>query len=165
MSRREPGRTNWSRTVASTSTLVAAGTKVLVATFVLDNPGISETVRRTRGRFMFASDQGSATEEVRGAWGAVVVTDAAAAIGITAIPGPITDASDDNWFVWESFFSMLANVATGNIAATNEPMSDFDSKAMRKVATGFQLAFVVENASGSTGFRFSLGVSLLSSRG
>jgi len=159
------GRTNWSRLVPTTSTVVAAGTKIVLTTFVLDNPGISETVRRTRGRFFFASDQGSSTEEVHGAWGAVVVTDAAAAAGVASMPGPVTDASDDNWFVWEPFGNMLANVATGNIAATNEPLVDFDSKAMRKVATGFQLAFIVENSSGSTGFRICVALSLLSSRG
>ncbi len=143
---------------------VAAATKVLFTTFTLDNPGISETIRRTRGRFAFSSDQSAAVEEVSGAWGAVVVTDAAAAIGITAIPGAVTDASDDNWFLWEPFAQHLGNgVAAGN-AAGLQPMTEFDSKAMRKVETGFQLAFVVENASATTGLVFTAGISLLSSR-
>jgi len=146
-------------------TIVAAGTKVLFTTFVLDNPGISETVRRTRGRFFFASDQAAAMEEVSGAWGAVVVTDAAAAAGIASIPGAVTDASDDNWFLWEPFAAVLGNDpgAAGNAASTL-PGIDFDSKAMRKVESGFQLAFVVENASATTGLAFSAGLSLLSSR-
>ncbi len=104
-------------------------------------------------------------EEISGAWGAVIVTDAAAAIGITAIPGAVTDASDDNWYLWEPFGAVLGNDAgaVGNAASTLA-MTDFDSKAMRKVESGFQIAFVVENASASTGLAFSAGISLLSSR-
>jgi len=114
---------------------------------------------------MWASDQAAAMEEISGAWGAVIVTDAAAAIGITAIPGAVTDASDDNWYLWEPFGAVLGNDpgAAGNAASTLA-MTDFDSKAMRKVESGFQIAFVVENASASTGLMFSAGISLLSSR-
>ena len=161
---RQPGRTNWGRIATAAYVTVAAATKVLFVPFTLDNPGISETVRRTRGRFHFHSDQGASLEEISGAFGAVIVTDAAAAIGITAIPGPVTDASDDNWYLWESFMGALADNTGGNIASTNVPMQVFDSKAMRKVETGFQIAFVVENASATTGFRFTMSISLLSSR-
>ena len=161
---RQPGRTNWSRIVPAAWSTVPAGNKLLFTTFVLDNPGISETVRRCRGRFYVASDQGASIEEISGAWGAVVITDAAAAIGITAIPGAVTDASDDNWFLWEPFGSHLSNGPGSNVSAAPEPAMEFDSKAMRKVESGFQLAFVVENASASTGLLFSAGISLLSSR-
>ncbi len=161
---RQPGRTNWSRFVNATWLTVAPATKALFTTFVLDNPGISETVRRTRGRFFFASDQASLIEEISGAWGVVVVTDAAAAVGITAIPGAVTDASDDNWFVWEPFGQHLGNGIGGGTGGTNEGMVDYDSKAMRKLEDGFQLAVVVENASASIGLRFGLGMSILTSR-
>ena len=161
---RQPGRTNWGRVATPIYVTVPAATKVLFIPFTLDNPGISETVRRTRGRFHFHSDQGASLEEISGAFGAVIVTDAAAAIGITAIPGPVTDASDDNWYLWESFMGALADNTGGNIASTNVPMQVFDSKAMRKVETGFQIAFVVENASATSGFRFAMSISLLSSR-
>ena len=161
---RQPGRTNWGRLASPAWVTVAAATKVLFVPFLLDNPGISETIRRTRGRFGFHSDQGAGLEELSGAFGAVIVTDAAAAIGITAIPGPVTDASDDNWFLWESFMGNLSNNVGGNIASTNVPMVAFDSKAMRKVETGFQVAFVVENASATTGLNFIMSISLLSSR-
>ena len=161
---RQPGRTNWGRVASPAYATVAAATKVLFIPFLLDNPGISETVRRTRGRFAFHSDQGAGLEEISGAFGAVIVTDAAAAIGITAIPGPVTDASDDNWYLWEPFTGNLSDNVGGNIVSTNQPMTVFDSKAMRKVETGFQIAFVVENASATTGFRFIMSISLLSSR-
>ena len=163
--RREPGRTNWARIVVA-PVAVPAVSKVLLVTFALDNPGISETVRRTRGRFLAASGQSSNMDEVIGAWGAVVVTDAAAAIGITAIPGPITDASDDNWFIWESFLSMRADAPGASVSASTMANAGemYDSKAMRKVATGFQLAFVVESFTLDP-IRFGVGISLLSSRG
>ncbi len=164
MGRRQPGRTNWGRSIAAAWVTVPAASKLLLTSFTLDNPGISETVRRTRGRFFFASDQAAAIEEISGAWGAVIVTDAAAAIGITAIPGAVTDRSDDNWYMWEPFGNHLSNGIGGNVSAGVQQMVDFDSKAMRKVESGFQIAFVVENASASIGLRFSAGISLLSSR-
>ena len=163
--RRQPGRTNWARIVVA-PVAVAATSKVLLTLFTLDNPGISETVRRTRGRYLASSGQSANLGEIVGAWGAVVVTDAAAAIGITAIPGPITDASDDNWFIWEPFLSLRADAPAASVSASTQTNAGemYDSKAMRKVATGFQLAFVVESFT-SEPMRFGVGISLLSSRG
>ncbi len=162
---RQPGRTTWARLVPAAWSTVAAGAKVQIIAITLDNPGISETVRRTRGRFNFASDQAAAMEEISGAWGMIVVTDAAAAIGVTAIPGPVTDSADGGWFVWEPFGAVLGNAAAaaGNAASTLAPIM-YDSKAMRKIQDGFQVAVVVENASASTGLVFGMGLAMLTSR-
>ncbi len=75
------------------------------------------------------------------------------------MPGPVTDASDDGWFVWEPFWQRGAD----SIAATN-PQYMFDSKAMRTVQEGFQIAVIVENASAAHVCEFGMGMSLLSSR-
>ena len=105
--RRPQGRTptrrgtNWSRVISTSPDVVPASSKVLLTTFVLSNPGITETIVRTIGRYFVASDQALALEEQLGAWGMVRVTEAAAAIGITAIPGSVTDKDDEGWMVWE----------------------------------------------------------------
>ncbi len=156
--------TNWGRFVFAAPVVVPAASKVLVLTFTLDNPGISEVVRRTRGDYFVGSDQQTTTELQMGAWGCIVVTDAALAAGVASIPGPVTDANDDGWFVWESFVQSSSAGAAGNIAAWQGVHRPYDSKAMRKFPDGFSLAVVVENAHATFGLEFYLGISLLASR-
>ena len=145
------------------NTLVPVGTKVLLASFVLSNPGINETVRRTRGRFFVNSDQATTNEMVLVAIGFVVVNDLALAAGAASLPGPISDASDDGWFVWEGvpILSASTDGGSGSIVSGVQPI-EFDSKAMRRVEEGFGIAVIAE-ASG-VGAEVSMAVSLLSSR-
>ncbi len=152
--------TNWARSEAAVYTVVAAGTKVLLATIVLSNPGINETIRRTRGRFSVHSDQASGGEPQLGALGFIVVNDLAIAAGAASIPGPVTDASDDGWFVWEPFQSFGFN---GTVGTLFDRSYMFDSKAMRRVEEGFTIALMVENANGTTGLNIACGTSLLTS--
>jgi len=159
----KPG-TNWVRTVEPTLVTVAAGAKVLIASFSLDNPGISETVRRSRGRFFVSAD--TANSEPRlGALGFIVINDVARTLGVTGIPGPVTDASDDDWFVWEPF-GLLTGYLEGAVGNTSIGTLnfEFDSKAMRRIADGRGIAVMVENASATTGLRFQCGLSILTSR-
>ena len=99
--RRQP--TTWSRLVMTDFFTVPAASKVLLANFTLGNPGIGETVRRTRGQFAIISDQSAAPEFQLGAIGGVVISDVAAAVGVTATPGPFTERDDDGWFFWQGF--------------------------------------------------------------
>jgi len=147
--------TTWARSVGGTQVLVAASTKVLLQTLSLSNPGIGETVRRTRGEVLLDSASGGPQ---LGALGFVVVSDLAVAAGAASIPGPVTDSSDDGWFVW--FPLMNHVVSSGNFS--QNPI-EFDSKAMRRVEEGFTIAVMVENASASRPLEVSLGFSLLSS--
>ena len=87
--RRQPS--SWSRVVPQSLSLVAPLTKVLVNVIVLSNPGIGETVRRTRGMIILQSDQSTSDETQFGAMGFVVVSDLAIAAGAAAIPGPFSD--------------------------------------------------------------------------
>ena len=136
-SARRPGG-SWGRSV-SIGNGVAAATKLLVNVFVLDNDGIAETIRRTIGHLSISSDQEAALETPIAAMGMIVVSDAAAAIGITAIPGPLTDASDDGWFVWQS-----AVVTQGANTSRESRVFPFDSRGMRRIEQGFQVAVVLE---------------------
>ena len=58
------------------------------------------TIVRTRLAILYGTDQNSANESPRGAFGMIVVNDKAAALGVTAIPGPISRL-DDDWYVWQ----------------------------------------------------------------
>jgi len=102
-------------------------------------------------------------EEQIGAIGFIVVTDAALAVGITAIPGPVTDAADDGWFVWEPFMQLTGSVVSGNAASPNPIPYFFDSKGMRKVQEGYSIVVVAENASGAFVFELGMGFSMLTS--
>ncbi len=157
--RRPRQATDWGRIVMATASSVGVGTKILLGSLVLANPGIGEVVRRTRGVLFVTSDQTTVSEDLFGALGAVVVTDAAAAVGVSAMPGPVTDRNDDGWFMWVPFMTRGADT----IAASNIPWF-FDSKAMRKIPDGFQVAFIVENASVSFAIEAAIAVSVLSSR-
>ena len=152
--------TSWARTPNSAGlhTTIALGTATLLATIELSNAGIGETVRRTRGMLMVTSDQGSTFETQVGLFGMVVVSDPAAGVGITAVPTPGSEASDDGWFVWEPFMGAGAGV-NGNSLIVKE----FDSKAMRRIEEGFQIAVVAENMSSSFGLELSFAFSILTS--
>ncbi len=158
---RQRSATNWSRDCDTGSILIAAAQKAFVIVGILENPGISETIRRTRGILAISSDQAAAVEEQVGAFGAMVVNDVAIGVGATAIPGPCTEQDDDGWFVWLPFAQRSIATANSNIQ-TVEYL--FDSKAMRKVEQGFGIAFMVENSSATFGLRANLTVSLLTSR-
>ena len=153
--RRQPS--SWSRVIPQQTSLVAAATKVLVNIIVLSNPGIGETVRRTRGLIMVKSDQSAAEEQQFGAVGFVVVNDLAIAAGAAAIPGPFSEQDDDGWYVWQPLFSSFES---GETSAQFYP---FDSKAMRRVEEGFSVAVMVENASATTGLEVAIAISSLSS--
>jgi len=167
-SRRFAGRsqrapTNWSRFVEPAHAALGAASKTLVATFTLDNPGIGETVRRTRGLISMGSDQAVSIEDQVGALGMVVVNDLALAAGAASIPGPVTEAADDGWFVWVPFSqrsAIGAPTAGGNI---NTVTWEFDSKAMRRIEEGFSVAVMVENANPVTGIFFAVSMSMLTS--
>ena len=144
-----PGGT-WARSVL-TPTAIGADTKVLRTTFALSNSGIGETIRRSVGHMYVRSDQVAATEDWRGAFGMIVVSDLAIAAGAASIPGPVTDANDDGWFVWQAF-----NGAQGIDSQLTGHVFTFDSRAMRRVEEGFTVAMMIE----ATGVGVLLGLSL-----
>jgi len=93
-----------------------------------------------------------------GALGFVVVNDLAVAAGVASMPGPVTDASDDGWFVWQPFMSRK----TG--ATTFESVEErFDSKAMRRIEEGFTVAVIAENSNPTQSIEITVGFSILTS--
>ena len=135
--RTRPGGT-WAR-ATEVGTGVAINTKVLLGAFTLSNPGIDEVIRRTRG--VFVMDANVSGQALFGAVGLCIVSDAAAAAGAASIPGPLTEASDDIWFL-HHFLAQARDEASGPVM--------LDSKAMRRGSEGTSIAWMFENSGVAT---------------
>ena len=155
--------TNWGRIISTAPDAVAVSSKVLLTSLVLDNPGIAEVVRRTRGRFVITSDQAVVQEHHLGALGVIVVNDIALAAGAASLPGPVTNRNDEGWLLWEPIVG-ISSISDGGSGFGQYIGQEFDSKAMRRIEDGFSLALMVENASAAFVFEVTLGLSILSSR-
>jgi len=117
------------------------------------------TIIRTRGVISVQSDQEVADEEGIFGMGYAVVSDDASAIGITAVPTPITDQASNLWFVYEEIPWSWRIVTSG--AGKTVTHQAFDSKGMRKVEVGQDIVNVVENNSSAFGCEFSVDSRLL----
>ena len=69
------------------------------------------TVVRSRGAMYLRSDQSAAVEFQTAAWGGCVVSDEALAIGVTAVPTPVTELASDLWFIHQFIMGGENNVA------------------------------------------------------
>jgi len=131
---------------------VPAASKVLFATLTLSNQGIDETVLRVVGGIGVASDQSAASELQIGAIGMCLATDTAIAAGVASLPDPVTDASDDIWFMYQSWAQEFIFGTAVGLAPDMRAWYPFDQKAKRIVHSGFSIAVVVANAHASHGF-------------
>ncbi len=109
------------------------------------------TILRTRLDIFFTSDQSVASEVPAGVYGRIVVQEEAAAVGITALPGPIGQ-SDADWFVYEGMTTSFLFKSGVGIEAQMGVRYVVDSKAMRKVGSNETIAVVFElrTAAGGT---------------
>ncbi len=108
------------------------------------------TVVRTRGAMYLQSDQTGANEFQAVAYGRAVVSDQASAIGITAVPTPVTDDGSDLWYMYEwlfNDFTFVSGVGFGQAGRFKE----IDSRAMRKVEDGQDMVSVVESGANTFG--------------
>ncbi len=109
------------------------------------------TIVRTRGQWGFHSDQQAADESQHIHYGSIVVSDEAVAVGITAVPTPVTqDASS-----WVHFDGAYQRFEFGSGTGVNPNMIPhryvIDSKSMRKVEEGQDLIAVAQNGPNSEG--------------
>ena len=106
------------------------------------------TIIRSRGFFHVISDQVAAAETYGASLGHCIVSDQAAAIGVTAVSTPDTDRGSDLWYVFEDYVGrLILNTAVGADYAAGGPRSTvyYDSKAMRKVEEGQTTITVIES--------------------
>ena len=140
--------TNWGGTVASATVTVPAGTKVLVTTL---NPEFvsGETIRRMRGT---VSVGGLTAGLFAGAIGAYVASDRSITAGVASLMDPVSDVQEDAWMWYQSVSGNSAG--DGDAGAFGTHMYEIDNKAMRRIETGYSLAFVAANG-------FAVGITLV----
>jgi len=142
--------------VIETLTVVATGTPVLLGT--LNAAALAQrpfTFVRSRGFVYVDTDQEAADEHQSAAVGQAVVSDQATAIGVTAVPTPVTDSNSDLWYVYEwavSDFKFGDGTGFGRVGNGVQ----IDSKAMRKVEEGQDAITAVELGATSSGATVTL---------
>jgi len=152
---------DWAGIVSTAFVAVPAASKVLLGTFVLANPGIDETILRTVGVLTVQSDQAAASENQLGAIGMRIVTDRAGTVGITAIPDPVTEVSDDGWFMYQGFAQAFTFLDSTGFDSDAGHTYAIDSSAKRVLEDGSRIAIVVANASSSHGLQVAIVLRLL----
>jgi len=134
--------------------ITTASTATLITQF---SSGITDlepfTIVRTRGTIQLSSDQISAAEDQEVAYGHCVVSQQAVAIGVTAVPTPVTDSGSDLFYVYEMISSTFSFASSIGFVQSDSASRffRFDSKAMRKVPDGTNSISVVETSATSEG--------------
>ncbi len=143
---KSPARlTTWIGPADQNYLVVGAGAKILLASFAFEEP---LTIVRTRGMMSYIPTDPSLNGRLAGAIGMGVVSAEALAIGVTALPGPFSNADWGGWFVWRSFAGVW-DVTTDIGRAITSFTMEIDSKAMRKVDANSALVVVVESQGGN----------------
>ncbi len=160
--RRTGSRPNlaWSSSLVAVPTVVPTVTKVLVASLVLSNTNIDETLLRVVGGLALQSDQVAANEDQVGAFGMIVVTSQALAAGVASMPGPFTDGASD-WFMYQPLLATITVLTAVGIEAQMATYFAINNKAKRIVSEGYAIALIAENG-GTNGFRLTHNLRVLS---
>ncbi len=108
------------------------------------------TIVRTRGLLNIRSDQSAASETFHVGLGWFVPTVQATAIGVTAVPTPMTDDGSDMFFVYEEASGRF-DFTTGTGYRLVDVSRYYDSKAMRKVNDDQDIAVTIETSASSAG--------------
>ena len=155
--------TSWFDLPATSTLFTAAGGTILLVLSTAEKAKRPFTIIRTHLHYSFSSDQIAASEFYGGAVGMAIVSDQAAAIGVSAVPTPAADAASDLWFMHEWFSNqVLFGDGTGFQDAVST-QGRIDSKAMRKVDDSQDAILVAEldTVMGAGGFIFKAGGRLL----
>ncbi len=79
-----------------------------------------------------------------------VVSDQASAAGVGSVPTPVTE-SDADFFLYEPLMAAFTFADATGIDADSGTVTQFDSKAMRKVGINEDVVLVVENEHSTQG--------------
>ena len=104
------------------------------------------TLLRLRGRFNAILNSASAAGSgFQGAIGIGVTTQPATAVGITAVPTPITEQDWDGWLYWQPISIHAGDATAGSRNWQGGVINiEVDSKAMRKLTDQSSIFTVVE---------------------
>ena len=125
---------------------VASGGKTIVGTGPFTE---AATIIRTRGQVSIQPGSFAADLNVIGAFGVGIVSDEAAAIGVTAVPGPFDSADWTGWYVWRSFSLHLDVQSAVGFDVQSMINMEVDSKAMRKIYPNETFVLVAESQAGA----------------
>jgi len=153
--------TSWFQFQPTTAALTTTGGSIF---FSLNAAALALrpfTVVRSRFLVGIESDQSAQSERQVAAIGMAVVSDQASAIGVTAIPTPITDMGSDLWFVHQLMYAQFLFITGAGIDSQNMTSFPIDSKAMRKVDIGQDLVLVAEIGGNADGVNITLGGRML----
>ena len=137
--------------LASQTSISASGSTILSSVLNLSQDGL--TLVRARGELTLSLSAASAAGTgYSGAFGIGLTTVAATAVGVTAVPTPITEQDWDGWIFWESFSvkSITGTIADGVNASAVILRILIDSKAMRKLTDDSSLYGALEVQEGGT---------------
>jgi len=151
-------KTTWIGFIPITSTLTALGGTLY---FTLNAAALALrpfTIVRTRFELAMSSDQAAAQEDQTASFGLAVVSDQAASLGVTALPTPTTDAASSMWFVHKWLYG-----DESSLADNPKQMAKYtvDSKAMRKVEVGQDIAVLAEFVAVGAGLTMLVGGRIL----
>ena len=113
------------------------------------------TIIRTHLYLSIISDQTLAIEDQIMAIGFCVVSDQASAIGVTAVPTPITDLGSDAWYLHQFAQNQFVIGDSTGFQDGGNRVQEVDSKAMRKVEDGFDNIVTIEASGASEGILVS----------
>ncbi len=136
--------TEWSASADVTGlTTLSAGGSLLDQSFTqaILADVVPATITRTVGFVTVRSDQIVAAEPLFGAVGFAVVSEQARAVGVTALPTPITEEPSDLWFAYQYFTGFGGTVHGAPLSTFH-----FDSRAQRKVVDGEAIVVMIESA-------------------
>ncbi len=136
-------KTFWFAATDTVTTLAAGANPVLLLSLNAAALTLRPfTVVRTRGMLYVTTDQEAADEQFHVAYGKIIVSEQASAIGVTAIPTPRTDSQSD-WFVYEWLMSDIRFGDATGFSRLGQNVT-IDSKAQRKVEEGQDIVTVIE---------------------
>jgi len=116
------------------------------------------TIVRSHFLVAIGTDQTGSLEAQRAAIGIAVVSEQAVDVGISAVPTPILDMSSNLWMLHQVLYADESQLADNR---SPESVYSIDSKAMRKVELGQDLAIVVEGAGFGGGVQITVGGRML----
>ena len=129
-----------------TSSIALSGGLSAVLAFSLDAAALALlpfTVIRERNEWYCRSDVVTGGETWGCAVGGAVVSEQAVAIGVTAVPTPITDQGSDLWYMYDQMYGKFG----GTMVEEQGARKVVESRAMRKVEDGQDLIIVFETPS------------------
>jgi len=89
------------------------------------------------------------------------VSDQSVAIGVTAVPTPLTDLGSDLWFFHQMLMGGIMKDSSAGFASLRGFRYVVDSKAMRKVEEGQDIVFCSENTNILSGASILVGGRML----